>query len=350
MQISSLRLTNFRLHKDLTLDLRDEDGLPRELVVLVGPNGCGKSTVLDAIIAVLGEATGRVKARELSLPGLVWESVADQHDGPWKIELSTQFFAPELDRIAQAADMAQRVAPLGEFRPPGQEPEAELWLSQERLEVLAPSREIKFQHQGRKYAQIAVRLLGAEAIDHLGTVFWYTEERRATSGQVRMDPRETSTDGIDLLREGLMSLENDHLRPRTQNTESLYARLQRAWSLVFPGRSFLGSRAEGGDWEVTGVQPRFLLQDEQGRAYELAEMSAGERAVFPILWDLVRWRVHHSVILIDELELHLHPPLQQALVRALPQIGVGNQFILTTHSDHVLAVVPPSAVVRLGAL
>jgi predicted ATP-dependent endonuclease of OLD family len=50
-------------------------------------------------------------------------------------------------------------------------------------------------------------------------------------------------------------------------------------------------------------------------------MSGGERAVFPMLMDFASWNIHNSVILIDEIELHLHPPMQQALLRALPKLG-----------------------------
>jgi len=43
MRFSSLRIENFRGIKDLILpDLR-------EMVVIAGPNGCGKTNVLDAI-------------------------------------------------------------------------------------------------------------------------------------------------------------------------------------------------------------------------------------------------------------------------------------------------------------
>jgi predicted ATP-dependent endonuclease of OLD family len=50
---------------------------------------------------------------------------------------------------------------------------------------------------------------------------------------------------------------------------------------------------------------------------------------------------------VDEMELHLHPPLQQALVRALPKLGRNNQFIITTHSDDVVGMFGVSEVIRL---
>ncbi|RKZ85812.1 MAG: hypothetical protein DRR16_11235, partial [Candidatus Parabeggiatoa sp. nov. 3] len=30
--------------------------------------------------------------------------------------------------------------------------------------------------------------------------------------------------------------------------------------------------------------------------------------------DFARWNINNAIIIIDELELHLHPPLQQTLV------------------------------------
>jgi predicted ATPase len=72
-------------------------------------------------------------------------------------------------------------------------------------------------------------------------------------------------------------------------------------------------------------EPWFYFYDGQHQ-YEISEMSGGEKAIFPILFDFVNWNIHHSVILIDEIELHLHPPMQQALLRALPKMGQNNQM------------------------
>jgi len=54
--------------------------------------------------------------------------------------------------------------------------------------------------------------------------------------------------------------------------------------------------------------------------------------------DFARWNINNAIIIIDELELHLHPPLQQTLVRALSKIGRHNQFIFTSHSNSVISM------------
>jgi predicted ATP-dependent endonuclease of OLD family len=88
--------------------------------------------------------------------------------------------------------------------------------------------------------------------------------------------------------------------------------------------------------------------DGTARTYDLAEMSAGEQAVFPILYEFVRQQIAHSVVLIDEIDLNLHPPVAQALTGQLPRIGPTCQFIFTTHSNAVSDIMGNENIFRLG--
>lgn len=54
MKVSKVHIQEFKRFKDLTIDLGDS---PKKIIALVGPNGCGKSSVLDAFIA-LGQSLG----------------------------------------------------------------------------------------------------------------------------------------------------------------------------------------------------------------------------------------------------------------------------------------------------
>lgn len=48
MRIKKVRLKNgYKRFRDLTIDLGDN---PARIVALVGPNGCGKSSVLDGLL------------------------------------------------------------------------------------------------------------------------------------------------------------------------------------------------------------------------------------------------------------------------------------------------------------
>jgi AAA15 family ATPase/GTPase len=126
--------------------------------------------------------------------------------------------------------------------------------------------------------------------------------------------------------------------------KDLYAEIARIYKTVFPEREFAGLEMRDNIDNIL-TEPWFYIYNSKNKTqYEFSEMSGGERATFPILLDFMNWNIHNSVILIDEIELHLHPPMQQALLRTLPKLGKNNQFIITTHSDYVAQLVPESSI------
>jgi len=184
----------------------------------------------------------------------------------------------------------------------------------------------------------------------VGTILWYTEQRTSTS----LTPKDNESILIDddLLRDRLAKFETFHRRLSSPDfslppgQRDFFQELEKAYQTVFPHCSFVGLQPRQGIDNFLKT-PWFYLHNGQGQEYEISELSGGERAVLPILMDFVNWRLHHSIILIDELELHLHPPMQQMLLRALGKLGSHNQFIITTHSDYVESIVPESALVRI---
>ena len=54
IKLVELEITNFRGIEHLELSFRAPNDAPASLVVLAGPNGCGKTTVLEAILLAAG--------------------------------------------------------------------------------------------------------------------------------------------------------------------------------------------------------------------------------------------------------------------------------------------------------
>ncbi|MEO3403125.1 AAA family ATPase [Mucilaginibacter sp. CAU 1740] len=54
-----------------------------------------------------------------------------------------------------------------------------------------------------------------------------------------------------------------------------------------------------------------------------------------------------GIILIDELELHLHPEWQEKISKVLTEIFPCAQFIVTTHSPHIIQFAEPNQVIAL---
>jgi len=82
--------------------------------------------------------------------------------------------------------------------------------------------------------------------------------------------------------------------------------------------------------------PRMLEYEDDGNIRSIHTLSSGEREVVAIGFDLLLTTPKHSVILIDEPELHLHPQLAFRLIQALLSIGENNQFFLFTHSGELI--------------
>ena len=103
---------------------------------------------------------------------------------------------------------------------------------------------------------------------------------------------------------------------------------------------------------VGGDDGRSLLVDHDGATLPLRQLSDGERGILALILDLARRlsqanpeledpiATAEAVVLIDEIELHLHPKWQRQIVHNLPATFPSCQFIATTHSPQVIGEVP----------
>jgi len=83
---------------------------------------------------------------------------------------------------------------------------------------------------------------------------------------------------------------------------------------------------------------QFNYKDNQGNQLPFSSLSSGEQEVVKIIFDVIRKDINHSIIIVDEPELHLHPTLTFKLVETLKTIGDHtNQFIFLTHSADLIS-------------
>ncbi|WP_293005708.1 AAA family ATPase [Nitrosomonas sp.] len=104
-------------------------------------------------------------------------------------------------------------------------------------------------------------------------------------------------------------------------------------------------------------QPRLgFVVDKRGQPFYLHQLSDGERGLLALVFDLTRRLAIANpdsdnpiaegvaLVLIDEIELHLHPKWQRDVLQRLRDIFKGCQFVVTTHSPLVLGEVPARCV------
>ena len=91
----------------------------------------------------------------------------------------------------------------------------------------------------------------------------------------------------------------------------------------------------------------------------LDQLSGGYRIILALAADLARRMAQgnphrddplgcEAIVLIDEIELHLHPAWQQRVLGDLRRTFPNTQFIVSTHSPQVLTSVPPRQIVELS--
>jgi len=104
-------------------------------------------------------------------------------------------------------------------------------------------------------------------------------------------------------------------------------------------------------------QPRLgFVVDKRGQPFYLHQLSDGERGLLALVFDLTRRLAIANpdsddpisegvaLVLIDEIELHLHPKWQRNVLQRLCDIFKACQFVVTTHSPLVLGEVPARCV------
>ena len=153
--------------------------------------------------------------------------------------------------------------------------------------------------------------------------------------------------------------ENDELREQKQRHDFDYRRED-----LSAVRRAISSMLDSVSDPRIDVEPlRFSVsvtrEDGQTERLELDQLSGGQRAVLALAADLA-WRMalgnphlqdplgSEAIVLIDEVELHLHPSWQQRILNDLRRTFPNAQFIVSTHSPQVLTTVEPEHIVEVA--
>lgn len=363
MKIESITIQNFKRFDNLEVSFKNKtlDEVTNRFLIL-GDNGTGKTTLLQAIALPLALATKQIQTvSEFDwigfLPDRFWIG------GLPHIELEISFEDEELDATRRVAKRWYDRQPIEfrndhDFSEPGSNRSVKLTLSGEYWKVGTHNKlEERAQFLGRYYAQKLLRIDSSvrSEFSRLPGIFWFDQFRNLGSKPLSensgdgLKERTTTVSfelGVGRLRRYLIDWKKRQEDSRKNNPVDYLEQLEDLYRKVFPDRSFNGIEYRPSNDSPTEMNTYFTLSDGH-RAYDIVEMSAGEQSVFPMLYEMVRQQIAYSIVLVDEIDLNLHPPIAQLLVNQLPKIAPTCQFILTTHSDAVNDVIGESETYRL---
>ncbi|HYE18245.1 MAG TPA: AAA family ATPase [Tepidisphaeraceae bacterium] len=382
MKLEQLSISNFKALKALTISNLKSG------VVLAGPNGCGKSCVLDAI-RLLKSAYGSYHQDEwqqwltefqLSLKGGRTGLGPLFHDKKREIKFSADFTISSEERAYRSANAESLLTEVtwrtrnggnpmqldpvsGHSQTPNRRadrervqadvarslPEIESELAKSRF-----SAEVVIEPGGRVLVSpnpLLELLLSTYQPDHLGVIDYHGPHR--AFGREQLSSINLTIDSENKLRQHALYNYNNkysnvkteiaaaylrHLiakeaNPAATSDDSLTETLKELFSTFFPGKQFVGPVA------ATDGTLQFPVRLDGGGEHEIDSLSSGEKEVLYGYLRLHNTRPRHSIIMIDEPELHLNPRLIAGLApfyyRHLAK-ALGNQLWLVTHSDTLI--------------
>lgn len=290
MRISSVRLKNFKRFTDLRIRDIPETA---KLVVVVGPNGCGKSSLFDAFLQWYREHAG------FGHPG---------DDAYYRKDLTEEF----------------------------------TWNRSVEVSLHAGARPTK----GSLYVRTAYRNDPDFAISAFSRPDVPSEVVRINRA---IDNDQTVGQNYQRLvydtMSGVYNPANDS-KSILDLREELIGQLRRSMRHVF-GDLLLNSISDplGGG--------AFFFEKGTAKAYHYKNLSGGEKAAFDLLLDLhVKKRFFGDAIYcVDEVDTHLHTRVQGAIVKEMVDIlPNGSQLWITTHSLGVMRAAQEMAAVEPGSV
>lgn len=303
--LTSLKIRDFRGVESLDLDFRGPDDEPNRLVVLGGPNGGGKTTVLEAGFLVLG-------GRKELVDGPVGRDAIRRGAGFSSIEASVSGGAGcSWDERLYIEDSMDRSAKPS---------------TAESVEYFSSRR--------------AVSLVGAV--------------NPAVRGRRRRPPK-GDRDRLYEVKQALVNAWTRELAerggsmgaaaskpPRNEPAAPSYSEIKeavdKAWRTFHPDRrqSFDVGFA-GGNGDDEGLFDVFLETRPGRPPIPVDFLSAGQLELFLFLASLALAGDRPGIVFIDEPELHLDSQWHRAIVRTLLALRPKAQFIVATHSSEVYA-------------
>ena len=351
LKINKLYLDNYRCFKDFTIDFHDQ------LTVLVATNGKGKTAILDAIAVAFGtfvNSTGlargsvfhrsdvqKIKARETKTNEMeeVYPLVLEANG---LINNEVTHWSRELHK-PKGATTTKDTKPLIQY---GQDIRKKVV---QKVDEILPL--ISYYGTGRLWGLKKItlnkkqhetsRLSGyIDCLDPLSSYksfeSWYVDiclaELELKIEEIEKNNLDISNNEFTVIRKSIQQAVNHIVEKNTGWKDIVYKK-----------------RAE-----------TIVAQNETFGELSLMQLSDGIRNMIGLVADIayraVKLNPHlenapkqtPGIVLIDEVDMHLHPKWQQTVLTDLTKAFPNIQFIVTTHSPQVLSTVKKEQIRILG--
>lgn len=330
MKITKLNLKNFRDAQALSLELDPK------LNVFVGVNGSGKSTVLDAIAIMLSWPASRIIRPGASGRPITENDITNSKSSSsiqLSCEIDNKTIEWKLTKNRKGHAASEDKSNLMDLKDYATAIQNQISETSEKANIPL----FVYYPVNRAVLEIPLRIRGQHNFDLL-TAY----DNALTSGANFRTFFEWFRAREDL--------ENEKYRNNQQNfSDPQLEAVRNALSKILP------------DFSNLAVQRSPLLRmvvEKNGKRLTVNQLSGGELNLIAMIGDLARRMAianpdatkpleGSGIVLIDEIDLHLHPRWQRTIVPKLLDVFPNCQFIISTHSPHVITHVQPDSLFLL---
>jgi predicted ATP-binding protein involved in virulence len=340
MNIKQLRMQSFRGISDLTLDFDPQ------LNILIGDNGSGKSSILNCLSAFLNHISGEVKFL---------------HQNGYH---PNRFITPQVKDVFLDDDIATGSKQKIEIQ-------LEFTLNSLNIQYIIEKNRgdaSKLSTQINDLNLATPHLQGIVQAKNIPIMIYYSVKRdllfedSQSSKEVNMsnsilDVYKRSFSGGQVIFQEffewfriLEEVENELIRDIPNHRDRQLESVRQAIYTFLP---------EFKDLRIRRRPELRMTVTKNSAELTINQLSDGEKNLLAMVGDLARRlaianpemekpELGSGVVLIDEIELHLHPKWQRMVIPALLRTFPNCQFIITTHSPQVLGEVKDGKIYRLA--
>ena len=303
--IRSVKIENFRCIDKLELDFTDPQGDPSDIIVIGGPNGSGKTAVLEACYSLVQGWNPKIPEGD--------SEAAARRLGIESVRKGTRHFAISLSLATpnQTVELSyENVFPFEAFRLPAIPNDLKVsafYISSRRVQELVGS--------------LSVSLGSKDNNENANPILNSLENQRLHS--IKQTLLDTKT------FESMGGVINSNFLQYDQ----IIAPLNEMWSAFYPNSK------QSFSTEPVSKNPNrgfdVFLVDRVGSRVPIDLLSAGQLELFTLFGTLILLRHDPAIIFIDEPELHLDPQWHSILLGELRRFLPQAQFIVATHSPQI---------------
>lgn len=331
MKIKRLKLNHFRRFSDLEIEFDDQ------LTVLVARNGAGKSSILDAIATLLGSFLTRVpKVAGINPKETDFQLLSNGKKPPYMRIACETFEGIKWDRTekrdqtkktAEAIPEAKGIKDLNnyvdQFIDADNEGEAYelpifIYYGTGRGVFEMPQRTKGFNKIFRRFDAFTGGLESRANFKSF-VEYFYSLEKTESDRQQEARSFDIEIPELRAIRKAITAMLPDFSNPKGAKPAGIQV-----------------------DWQV----------GDQTKKLRIEQLSDGYRTTLAMVMDIAGRMAEANpemedpllasgIVLIDEVDLHLHPGWQQTILLDLMRTFKNLQFIVSTHSPQVVSSVKP---------